>query len=775
MKAETDMTYFQKGKQLEAEGKLNEALSAYSQAIKLNPNNALFYQWMGNALTLNNQLEEALASHRKVSQMRGWDQHALRGYEFPKDFFTNHISNWKKYLNLFAEKPGIKALEIGSFQGMSSCWLLDNILTHPSATITCIDPFWPSYEHCFDANIAKTNASSKVIKLKGISENVLSSLQPNFYDFIYIDGNYASDAALYDAVFSWKLLKVGGIIIFDDYLLSEKIDNTKTGIDLFLSWYESTLEVIYKDYQVFVKKRLDENLDVNFNSFFKKANELYRQGQLEEATVAYKFYQKLNPNFYAIYHNLGEVLAEQGRLDEAVTAYRRAVELNPNSAWSHHNLKEVLTKQGDSQAAVISYPPPIEQKSYLSDVSENPEKTVAKINQQNPVIEIDVRSYEEYIDLAKELKKQGKLEEALNCYFKAILLKPDFWKAHNNLYFNIIELTDKPSFFNGVISHKGDLEKLWEKIRQFYVESIDRFPRIHHLAYLNLGDVLTLQGNPDETIEIYLKGNYQQILFLKPDYIKKHWNLANSKKPQFLMIGCTKCGTTSLYNYLIQHPKILPSLVKEIQYFYPDSRYDLGDKWYLAHFPPVETSQGFMTGEATIYYIYCLKTIQRIYDFCPTLKLIVMLRNPTARAISNFYMNVALGSEKRGDIEAVMMSELEILTGKTTITEETLKQLPSRYLAEGVYVDFLKHWMNVFPKQQFLILQTEELAKNPEGTMKQVFNFLGVSEYRLPSYERLNEGSYSQRSDSLRQKLAEFFKPHNQRLEEFLGRKFNWD
>lgn len=774
MKAETDIAYFQKGQQLEAESKLNEAISAYSQAIKLNPNNPLFYQWMANALTLNNQPEEAVAYHRKVSQMRGWDQHALKGYEFTRDFFTNHISNWKKYLNLFAEKPGINALEIGSFQGISSCWLLDNILTHPSATITCIDPFWASYERYFDANIAKTNASSKVLKLKGLSEKVLSSLTPNFYDFIYIDGNYASDVVLYDAVLSWKLLKVGGIIIFDDYLLSEKIDSPKRGIDLFLCWYQSTLEVIYKDYQVFVKKRLDENSDVKFNNFFKKANELYRQGQLEEAILAYKFYQKLNPNFYSIYHNLGEVLAEQGRLDEAVTAYRRAVELNPKSAWSHHNLKEVLAKQGDSQAEAISYRPLIEQNSDFSNVSQKAEKTVAKINQQNQIIEMDVRSYEEYIDLAKELKKQGKLEEALNCYFKAILLKPELLPAHNALYLNIVMPAYAPRFFNLENHSKNALEKLLEKVREFYCKSIQRFSKIHHLAYLNLGDVLAWQGNIDGSRQIYERGVYQQLLSEKPAYVNKHWNSEAPKTPTFLVIGFTKCATTSLYNYLISHPKVLPSIWKEIAYFF-DNKYHLGASWYLAHFPPIETPQGFMSGEATPYYIYNFKIIQRVYEFCPTLKFIVMVRNPTARAISDFYMNIDLGAEKRGDIEAVMMSELEILGGMTTITQETLQQLPSRYLAEGVYIDFLKSWMNVFPKEQFLILQTEELGKNPEDTMKQAFNFLGVADYRLPSYKKINEGSYSQVNDSLRQKLAEFFKPHNQRLEEFLGRKFNWD
>ena len=272
MKAETDIAYFQKGQQLEAEGKLNEAISAYSQAIKLNPNNPLFYQWMANALTLNNQLEEALAYHRKVSQIRGWDQHALKGYEFTRDFFTNHISNWKKYLNLFAEKPGINALEIGSFQGISSCWLLDNILTHPTARITCVDTFAGSVEHdvmCadgtvqtieqrFDANVAKTGKAEQVRKMIGASQTVLRSLIPNAYHLAYIDGSHVACDVLEDAVLTWRLVKVGGVIIFDDYgfRFPEGITEQppQPAIDAFKTIFQHKVKLLHQGYQVLLEK-----------------------------------------------------------------------------------------------------------------------------------------------------------------------------------------------------------------------------------------------------------------------------------------------------------------------------------------------------------------------------------------------------------------------------------------------------------------------------------------------------------------------------------------
>ncbi len=348
--------YFSLGKMLQQEGKLEQAIVSFRQAIELNPEEPAFYGHLGNVLADNNQIEAAIACHQKVSQLIGWEQYTLKGYEFTQDWFTNHISNWNKYLKQFAGKP-INVLEIGSYQGRSTCWLLDHILTHDSATITCVDPYWPSYVHYFDANIIKTNAASKVIKRQGTSEEVLSSLQADTYDFIYIDGNHDDAVVLYDAIYSWNLVKVDGLIIFDDYLCPIPKENTKLGTDLFLSQYKSTLEVIHKEYQVIVKKvsnNLNQDLSVR-SQFFKKGNQLYRQGNIAEAVVAYQVYTKLNPNFYCSWHNLGEVLVKQSYLDQAVSAYRQAIALNPNSVWSYYNLGEVLAKQGDTEGAISAY------------------------------------------------------------------------------------------------------------------------------------------------------------------------------------------------------------------------------------------------------------------------------------------------------------------------------------------------------------------------------------------------------------------------------------
>ena len=99
------------------------------------------------------------------------------------------------------------------------------------------------------------------------------------------------------------------------------------------------------------------------------------------------------------------------------------------------------------------------------------------------------------------------------------------------------------------------------------------------------------------------------------------------------------------------------------------------------------------------------------------------------------------------------------------------------YFERGIYVDKLQRWMQVFPKEQFLIIQSEEFFKNPSIIYKQVLEFLGLPKHELDNYKQYRKQDYSKSNidPNLRKKLVEYFKPHNQRLYEFLGQKFDWD
>lgn len=246
---------FRQGYKLEwQDNKLDEAGTAYRKALELDSLHADSYMGLGNIFAKQGQLDKAIAYSQQASGLYGWHLCGEKDYKFTDNWFTWHIPVWKKYLAPYAHKAALHVLEIGSYQGMSTCWLLDNILTHDSAKLVCVDPFWPPYGQRFIDNIYSTGAPSKVVKIANNSQDSLFVLKPNAYDLIYIDGDHDDDIVLQDAVSAWNLVKVGGLMIFDDYGQPTAEQNTKIGTDRFLSLFNSSVEIVHKGYQVFCKK-----------------------------------------------------------------------------------------------------------------------------------------------------------------------------------------------------------------------------------------------------------------------------------------------------------------------------------------------------------------------------------------------------------------------------------------------------------------------------------------------------------------------------------------
>jgi len=132
-------------------------------------------------------------------------------HQFTSDWATMHYDLWNKTLKELKDKPGIHALEIGSYEGRSAIWFLENILTDPSSSVTCVDIFNGSFEAVFDKNMAPF--AGKVKKIKARSQDALKTIGAETYDFIYIDGSHRAKDVFIDAALSWELLKPGGILI----------------------------------------------------------------------------------------------------------------------------------------------------------------------------------------------------------------------------------------------------------------------------------------------------------------------------------------------------------------------------------------------------------------------------------------------------------------------------------------------------------------------------------------------------------------------------------
>jgi hypothetical protein len=245
-------------------------------------------------------------------------------------------------------------------------------------------------------------------------------------------------------------------------------------------------------------------------------------------------------------------------------------------------------------------------------------------------------------------------------------------------------------------------------------------------------------------------------------------NLKPVKVPNFIIIGCQRCGTTSLYTYLAQHPQILTPIKKEMDFF--SWHFDRGIDWYLAHFPPMPPGEQFLTGEASPSYFDSREAPERLYSLFPEAKLIVLLRNPVDRAISQFYRLTGLNWEARS-LDRVISDEIERLNQNP---EYIIGEEPGNYLARGRYIEFIKKWRAFFPREQLLILKSEDFYAGAAATVKQVLEFLDLPEYQLSEYQNANPGSYPPVNQSIRDWLRDYFRPYNQQLEEYLSTNFNW-
>ena len=256
-------------------------------------------------------------------------------------------------------------------------------------------------------------------------------------------------------------------------------------------------------------------------------------------------------------------------------------------------------------------------------------------------------------------------------------------------------------------------------------------------------------------------------------------------RPTYLIIGTQKGGTTSLYNYLINHPKIYPALHKEIHYF--DLYFKKPIHWYIAHFPidsnkiniSCNENRFKITGEATPYYLFHPLVPQRVAEIFPEMKLICMLRNPIDRAYSHFNHNKRKGREKR-DFQKAIHMEMESMP---EITEKILKKYlyysyehrHYSYLTRGIYIDQLNRWFMKFEKKNILIIKSEDFFNNTIEVMNKIFLFLGIDKYHIMNYKPFNKQKYeSEMNQKIRQQLYEFYRPHNEKLYESLGTDFKW-
>ncbi len=274
-----------------------------------------------------------------------------------------------------------------------------------------------------------------------------------------------------------------------------------------------------------------------------------------------------------------------------------------------------------------------------------------------------------------------------------------------------------------------------------------------------------------------------------PDPEVSRWRLRTASfrvLPDFLILGAQKAGTTSLHSYLEAHPCVLRAAAKEIHFF--DLRYDRGVDWYRANFPTgvvraVARRAGrrpALSGDASPYYLFHPLAPRRACDTVPGARLIVLLREPVARAYSHYRHAVRLGLEDSPTFaEAIAREESRLAGERERIMADgeyaSFHHRHHSYLARGLYAEQLRAWFACFPRERFLVLRSEDLFAGTGATFARVLAFLGLPAWQPPSFDEFNRGDDTALDPVLRAELRSRFTAAARDLRDLLGPGFEFE
>ncbi|MGK7918716.1 MAG: sulfotransferase domain-containing protein, partial [Trichodesmium sp.] len=318
----------------------------------------------------------------------------------------------------------------------------------------------------------------------------------------------------------------------------------------------------------------------------------------------------------------------------------------------------------------------------------------------------------------------------------------------------------------------------------FHIEVLNQYGGgLIHELYQLLDSNQFSPGDPKGDTIIRLLLEIEEILMeipggLKSDFcvsILRHKNFVNlPQEPNFLIIGAQKCGVNYLHKYLFQHPQVAAPQQPSLHFF--DLNFHQGINWYQDKFPNTKDSK-FITGESTPYYLFHPLVPERVYNLYPHIKLIFILRNPIDRAIQHYQHEIKLGYETLSFSEAISQEDhrLEGEVEKIIETETycSFNHQHYTYLSRGKYIEQLENWMKFFPREQLLILQTEELLEHPQATMNKVFDFLNLPPESIDYSVDVEKEKTIHIESETYQKLTEYFQPYNQKLHQYTGINFN--
>jgi hypothetical protein len=251
--------------------------------------------------------------------------------------------------------------------------------------------------------------------------------------------------------------------------------------------------------------------------------------------------------------------------------------------------------------------------------------------------------------------------------------------------------------------------------------------------------------------------------------------------PTFMVIGGQRCGCRVLFNALAQHPRIKAG-PGDTGFFDQPAQFGKGTDWYASHFPVAigkKARSGFQqVGECAPTYLLSPAAPQRLSKLYPQTKLIVLLRDPVARAWAHYQRARQGGIEDRDFADAIKEEQQwwgderqKLIVNPTHESEDVRTRA---YLHGGCYAALLKRWFEFMPRVRYHIVKTESLINDQKRTLDRAAAFLDIGEFEGWKPVMPKREPYPLNPDEVKAQLTEFYTPHNLALSELLKMKFEW-
>lgn len=319
-------------------------------------------------------------------------------------------------------------------------------------------------------------------------------------------------------------------------------------------------------------------------------------------------------------------------------------------------------------------------------------------------------------------------------------------------------------------------------------------------AHYNLGVTQKSLGHLADAV-----ASYRRALKLKPDFAEAQKNLENALQSirhqtplkefsQYVFIvGAQKAGTTALHAYLAEHPMVVPGFDKEVGFFHKDAFYEKGDRNYRYGFP--DSPSGTHALDATPEYMYHAKNAGRIHAFKSDAKIIMLLREPVSRAFSEFNMyrkssrqssfrkfiqfseadaqafyTPLIDGHIQPEIRYFIDREMAIINGEVKGEEPAL-------IRRGIYAPQLERFIDLFGRDNVLVLFSDDLKREPEKIVNQVLDFVGLEPMTGVQYPPKHVGEYTVENgtrDEIKQCAAAMFEKDKQELRDIYGLNVPW-